>query len=493
MFHARIVSSRVQQLSRLHNVAISRNLSSNFASSSSSNNNGGGIKKTPTNTLLLVSYRSLLPSSVRHFSVTCLKYQDLQTTPAAAAVTQVPEEAVSSKEINSENQDDAIVEQSSTIQEIDLTLPTAETSTTQAAADFLPEKPVPQTEAAPSSQEIQIDFLPEKPVPVGDAGSSIHYVGDPPFDTLGLAGWSPSGRFQYLMEQLHVSLGVEWWGVIMIMTALVRTVIFPVVIVAQKNAANQANHMPQFARYQEQLTEARQRGDHYDAQRISIKMQKFMREKDINPIKMFAPIAFQFPVFMSMFFGLRGMANLPVESMANGGLFHFTNLTVADPYYILPLLTSTTLFLQMKLGADGMDVNAASGMPLVKKFMLFMPVPLFFLTMKFPAALCFYWFCTNLISVGQAKILRIDGIRDFFKIPKIDVAKTKHLLPEKKKGLTETVKESWDNYKVTSDIAARKRHDEKVFTDAKMGKPIRTYKFDPTKPPSIGMKKSSKK
>ena len=53
-----------------------------------------------------------------------------------------------------------------------------------------------------------------------------------------------------------------------------------------------------------------------------------------------------------------------------------------------------------------------------------------------------YWFCTNLVSVGQAKILRIDGVREFFKIPKIDVAKTKHLLPEKKKGFTETFKES---------------------------------------------------
>ena len=34
-------------------------------------------------------------------------------------------------------------------------------------------------------------------------------------------------------------------------------------------------------------------------------------------------------IFMSMFFGLKGMAELPVESMKNGGLFWFTDLTIA--------------------------------------------------------------------------------------------------------------------------------------------------------------------
>ena len=32
---------------------------------------------------------------------------------------------------------------------------------------------------------------------------------------------------------------------------------------------------------------------------------------------------------MSMFFALRGMAELPVESMKNGGLSWFTDLTIA--------------------------------------------------------------------------------------------------------------------------------------------------------------------
>ena len=47
-----------------------------------------------------------------------------------------------------------------------------------------------------------------------------------------------------------------------------------------------------------------------------------------------------------------GMANCPVDSMKTGGLSWFSDLTVPDPYYILPILTSVTLFIQFYLGVE---------------------------------------------------------------------------------------------------------------------------------------------
>ncbi len=52
---------------------------------------------------------------------------------------------------------------------------------------------------------------------------------------------------------------------------------------------------------------------------------------------------FQMPIFISVFVGLRQMANLPVETMATGGLFWFTDLTIPDPTWVLPFLTVGTL------------------------------------------------------------------------------------------------------------------------------------------------------
>jgi len=43
------------------------------------------------------------------------------------------------------------------------------------------------------------------------------------------------------------------------------------------------------------------------------------------------------------------MANLPVDSMKEGGLWWFMDLTVADPYCLLPLLTSVTLWITMEV------------------------------------------------------------------------------------------------------------------------------------------------
>merc|ERR1712020_782739 len=112
-------------------------------------------------------------------------------------------------------------------------------------------------------------------------------------------------------------------------------------------------------------------------------MQKFMKEKNINPIKNIVPIIFQLPFFMSMFLGLRGMANLPLESMMSGGLYWFKDLTVTDPFYVLPALVSLTLFLQIRIGADGMSTSGMG--PMVQQGLKVFPVILFFLTMNFPS------------------------------------------------------------------------------------------------------------
>ena len=44
------------------------------------------------------------------------------------------------------------------------------------------------------------------------------------------------------------------------------------------------------------------------------------------------------------------MANLPVESMKVGGLLWFPDLTIADPYFILPILCSASMLLTIEVG-----------------------------------------------------------------------------------------------------------------------------------------------
>ena len=85
----------------------------------------------------------------------------------------------------------------------------------------------------------------------------------------------------------------------------------------------------------------------FEMAQLTQEMQKFMQKGGINPMKNMLPVALQMPVFMSFFFGLRGMANCPVDSMASGGALWFENLLITDPYYLLPAVTCISTYLQV--------------------------------------------------------------------------------------------------------------------------------------------------
>lgn len=260
------------------------------------------------------------------------------------------------------------------------------------------------TEEAAAKTIINLADIPAPPVApevtTDVAAETINALGEPTFASIGLGGWGPVGMVQNCMEFLHVTWDLPWWGAIAIGTVVVRTIIFPLVILSQRNAAKMNNHMPQMQILQLKMTEARQSGNAIDSARYANEMLLFMKEKNLNPLKnLVVPLA-QAPLFISFFMGLREMANVPVESMRDGGLFWFTDLTVADPIFMLPLITSATLLLTIELGTDSARLNAAN-LGTMKYVLRALPVIIFPFTMNFPAAILTYWTCSNFISLGQ--------------------------------------------------------------------------------------------
>lgn len=94
-----------------------------------------------------------------------------------------------------------------------------------------------------------------------------------------------------------------------------------------------------------------------------------LKERGVNPLKnMLVPLAqvrskafldlldvvvfffhFQAPIFISFFMGLREMANVPVDSLTHGGMLWFTDLTLPDQYFLMPCITSLTLWLTIEV------------------------------------------------------------------------------------------------------------------------------------------------
>ncbi|CAG2062376.1 unnamed protein product, partial [Timema podura] len=247
-------------------------------------------------------------------------------------------------------------------------------------------------------------------------------------------------------------------------TVVVRVLMFPLVIAAQRNAAKMNNNLPQLQILQMKMTEARQSGNQLDAARYSQETVMFMKEKGVNPLKnMLVPLA-QAPLFISFFMGLRGMSNVPVESMRTGGLFWFTDLTVPDQYYLLPLITSATLYLTIELGTDSARLGSTN-MQTMRYVLRALPICILPFIINFPGAILCYWVSTNFISLGQ------------------DTADS---LPVKPKGFVTGLKDSWTNMKITKELEDRQRVDEIKFQRAGRGPIQKTYKYDPTRPTAAG-------
>lgn len=324
-----------------------------------------------------------------------------------------------------------------------------------------------------------LHYIPEPPSPpLSDTGSEIveqlTALGEPTLQSLGLGSWYPNGLVQSGLEALHVGLNIPWWTSIVLGTVIVRLAIFPLFVFVQRNMVIMNNHMPTVQKLQDAFSKARRRGDLIEASRLGIKLQEYMKKNKVNPIKNAIGPLSQVPIFLSVFVGIRQMANLPVESMKTGGLAWFTDLTVPDPYFALPVMTVGMLYVTIEVGADGIR---AGNMPKVSRiFIRVMPFVVLPFIMNFPAGLLCYWFTSNCVSLIQASFLKIPGIREALGIP--------HMMKQDtstKKPIIQTLKDSWKDSHTIVDVESMQRMEATRFKEAGLGAVPKTYPYDPTK------------
>lgn len=109
----------------------------------------------------------------------------------------------------------------------------------------------------------------------------------------------------------------------------------------------------------------------------------------------------QFGAHIPIFIALRQMTNTPVESLKNGGLSWFTDLTIADPYYLLPLFTTGTLFLVTENAMRA--ANTSNLTPTMRYVMRGLPIISFLFSMQFPGVRNIY----SSIDKFMIKILKV--------------------------------------------------------------------------------------
>jgi YidC/Oxa1 family membrane protein insertase len=173
------------------------------------------------------------------------------------------------------------------------------------------------------------------------------------------------------------------WGVaIILLTVLVKAVFFKLSATSYRSMARMRAVAPQLTRLKELY------GD--DRQRMSQEMMALYKKEKINPLGGCLPILVQMPVFISLYWVLFESVQLRHAPF----MLWINDLSVMDPYFILPLLMGASMMLQMSLNPTPPD-------PMQAKIMKMMPIVFTIFFLWFPAGLVLYWLTNNILSIAQ--------------------------------------------------------------------------------------------
>ncbi|XP_042615585.1 mitochondrial inner membrane protein OXA1L-like [Cyprinus carpio] len=292
---------------------------------------------------------------------------------------------------------------------------------------------------------------------------------------LGLGSNTPVGLIQNLLEFMHVSIGLPWWGAIVAGTIVARCAVFPVIVKAQREAAKLNNVMPEMTKLTNRMNEAKQSGNKFEFSKAYTDLMVFQKKHDVNPLRGFLVPLVQAPIFISFFMALRKMAYLPVPSLQTGGLWWFTDLTAADPFYILPIAVTGTMFAILELGAEsGVDNPNLRVMKTVFRIMPFVILPM---TISFPTAVFTYWMTSNLFSLGQVALLRHPVVREKLRIPERITHPPSALPPNE--SFIESIKKGWKNAQLAQQLEERERRIKGHLDLAAKGPLRQTFTHNP--------------
>ncbi|KAK1797119.1 hypothetical protein P4O66_008509 [Electrophorus voltai] len=349
-----------------------------------------------------------------------------------------------------------------------LTSSTADTSVSVSAP-----VPVPVTEPNQIITQPVPEQVSETPVMAADvlqgAGADLS------LSELGLGNYTPVGLIENILEFMHISVGLPWWGAIVAGTIIARCAVFPVIVKGQREAAKLNNVLPQMTKLTNRMNEAKQSGNKFEFSKAYSDLMMFQKKHNINPVRGFLVPLVQAPVFISFFIALRKMAYLPVPSLQTGGLWWFTDLTAADPFYILPIAVTGTMFAILELGAEsGIDNPNLRAMKTVFRVMPFIILPM---TINFPTAVFTYWLTSNLFSLGQVALLRHPAVREKLHIPK-RIAHPPSALPANE-GFIDSVRKGWKNVQLAHQLEERERKIQRHLDNAAKGPLKQTFTHNP--------------
>ena len=185
----------------------------------------------------------------------------------------------------------------------------------------------------------------------------------------------------WLLHLIHSVLQNWGWSIVALVVFL-KGIFYWLNASAYRSMAKMKAINPKIQEMRERLKD--------NPQEMQQQMLKIYREEKVNPIGGCLPIVIQIPVFIALCWVLLSS----VEIRQAPWLGWITDLSLKDPYYVLPALMTVSTMVQTWLNPTPPD-------PLQAKMMWIMPLVFSVMFFFFPAGLVLYWLTNNILSIAQ--------------------------------------------------------------------------------------------
>ena len=210
------------------------------------------------------------------------------------------------------------------------------------------------------------------------------------FNSLGgdIRQWLDFGFFGWLARPLLLflnwlyGLSGNWGLAIIFLTVFVRLCLLPINIKSYQSMKGMQKIQPQI----KELKETHKS----DPKKLNLEIMALMKQSKVNPLGGCLPLFIQFPIF----FALYRVLGESIELYQSPFVFWIRDLSLKDPYFILPVLGGGVLFIQQKLTPMNLPKEQA-------RLIAFMPIVFSVFMLGLPSGLTLYIFVSGLFGLAQ--------------------------------------------------------------------------------------------
>jgi YidC/Oxa1 family membrane protein insertase len=259
-------------------------------------------------------------------------------------------------------------------------------------------------------------------------------------------GNGPTHLVMKFIDFVHIAGDIPYWGAIIASTILLRTVLLPITISGIQNSARLQIMKPEMEKIQKAFTSDPLKSDVRSKKKYEEEMKGLFKKYNCNPIRSLSMPLLQIPIFMSFFFALREMGTF-FPDFATGGALWFTDLTVADASYALPIINALSFLGMLELTTA--TNNQLPNKQLMKNVMRVLAVAMIPMTMDMPQAVFMYWSANSSFSVVQMLTLKVPVVKKWLDIPDPPVIDQSNEKPMENpfKGLMDAAKKAAEERK----------------------------------------------